>query len=404
MAKLKIKSVNLLKGLINDQSGFGLVELLIVLSLLVIVLTMIFTFYLFGVTSFNIGEQQSDVQQNARIAAGFITKELRIAERVIIVNEYEDFAGLDIEQSEDFYLYYIYLEEGSIYYQQFGEVEEHVKIQEGISANIDFELDFKVSASKGNLLQINLSAVEKESNRTYTLETEVLVLNIDLIEDQSDGEGSAIFYQIPAPPKPAISSIILDPESHKYISSGFDINVSIYTRNVSDDQNVSVEFWRLKEGYNDNLITEDSSNIIDDHYAELTLAVPYNLNFGDYYVEVTVDSVSFPQRRYYYIEPKIQIVVDSRPGNPFFGTVTITTGGVPVGTPVIIQLFERDKDTPLVQGVDFNFHNPSNPILGADGKMIFNIKVESPYVGKDLYLTVTIGKTTQSSETFDIVD
>ena len=209
---LKIRFISSIKKFIADRRGFSLVELMIVISLLAIVLAVSTNFYIFSVRTFEIGEQQANVQQNARLAAGFITKELRIAERVIIVNERENLSELDVVSEDEFFIYHIYLEDGSMYYQKIDTGEGIADSFEGISSNIEFDVLFKASEAQDNLLHFTITAKDVDSGRTYSLETEVLALNANKIEDESDGGGLALLYQIPAPPNPAIMSIILDPQ------------------------------------------------------------------------------------------------------------------------------------------------------------------------------------------------
>lgn len=57
-------------------------ELLVGFSLLILTGGMIFGFYLFGVQAFGSGSAQVDLQQNVRIAADVIQRELRFATRV----------------------------------------------------------------------------------------------------------------------------------------------------------------------------------------------------------------------------------------------------------------------------------------------------------------------------------
>ena len=77
----------------NSQKGFSLVELLISLSLLLVVLIMIYSFYYFERKTFERGEDQSVVQENVVLAAQFITDEIRNAEELSLEDSYESGTG-----------------------------------------------------------------------------------------------------------------------------------------------------------------------------------------------------------------------------------------------------------------------------------------------------------------------
>ncbi|MDW7651431.1 MAG: prepilin-type N-terminal cleavage/methylation domain-containing protein [Bacillota bacterium] len=88
---------------LRNQRGLSLAELVVVIALLGIVLAIGYTFYFFGVRAFNVGEDQSNVQRDIRIASSVITKEIRNATVVELV--YTDAA--------DGY-HYIYFDSGNI--------------------------------------------------------------------------------------------------------------------------------------------------------------------------------------------------------------------------------------------------------------------------------------------------
>ncbi len=393
--------------IISDRQGLGLIELMIVLALLSITMAIAYTFYTFGLSTFSIGEKQVDVQQNARMAADFITRELRMAEKVVILDSHEDYEELEIEENmDDYLLYYIYLKDGSIYYERMSGPDER-DIVENISGNIEFDLEFRKSEAQDNLIKFNLDAVNIETGRTYSLETEVMVLNLEEIEDQSDGSGSAVFYQIPAPPDPYIESIVLTPQVHGYEDSGTqEVDITVSTHNVPEGSTVSAEFRDL-EGEDESSEVQEVDPIsdypVEDNYARFNVEVPKYLDYGDYFFRVSVvnesEDVEISQRRYYYIYPQIyNIEIEKKPGEPHFGTVTIGTGGVPEGTEADIILLEDPENEDSV--VEFSYHS-GGPKVNEDGDIIFEIKLENDEdYGKDLVLVVTIGKTTKNSEEF----
>lgn len=66
-------------GTLISEQGFTLVELLAALLLYGVLLGSLFSLYLFGVNIYQTGATRLDLQQNVRVAADFITRELRYA-------------------------------------------------------------------------------------------------------------------------------------------------------------------------------------------------------------------------------------------------------------------------------------------------------------------------------------
>lgn len=61
----------------ENKQGFTIVELLIGLTVLSTVIAVGYLFFFFGYNTFNTGESRSWVRANVRLAANFITDELR---------------------------------------------------------------------------------------------------------------------------------------------------------------------------------------------------------------------------------------------------------------------------------------------------------------------------------------
>ena len=381
------KLLSVKKSLINNKHGFALLELVITLTLLGIILAMGFMFYSFGVSTYRISEEQTDVQQNARLAADFIIKELRVAEKVIIVDGYEDLdiGQLGMTHEEDTPVYYLYLKDNSIYYQEHenlavgelpGPGANLAALQESIAANIDFNLTFKKSASeegKDNIMEFDLSAINANSGRDYRLDTQLLVLNLDEIEvDNLSGDsGTALAYQVPAPAGSGIETVRIDPTNHVWENSeNIDIEVAVRTLNVPDDpdyKDVELEFFRRELDYT---LTEMpavdilSSTIIDNRaffweQNNNPLSIPKDLDFGYYYIRATVDcqyegdefcdrncgGMCLMQGRHYYVYAHMwNIEVKELNAPPKMADIKANTGGVPVGQPVILGTEEMIRD------------------------------------------------------------
>jgi len=433
--------IEISKCIINDRRGFGLLELVIAIFLLGIVLSLGLMFYLFTMNAFSAGEEQADVQQNARLAADFISDELRIAERMVIFDDYDAFKDIDdlddfiFEDEGDYLSYYIYVEDGKIYYKEPYETHELSTMFAGISRKVDFNVDFMINnnneASSDDIIKFNLSArlTGVDGIREKNLGTEVLVLNLDEIEDRSDGSGKFVFYQIPAPSDPTISFIRLDPQSHEWHPTEDQVfTVDVRTINVPDDKELKVTFTDSDGPVSaTSMITNDRGNIPDENQNQDILELPRNRDFGFHEVMISVDcqcdgtgqcgGLCLSQRRFYYIDPIVEFdELVSRPGNPHIGTIKLKTGGVPEGTKAVIGTDEIDEDdffddviVRIVDGMEdydeigFSFHggherkvvaDDGNIYDGYDGMLEFAAKVDDPAdARKDLYLKINIGRT-----------
>jgi len=435
-----------IKSFINERSGFTLVEIMIAVLLIGFVLSMGFMLFLFGVSSQQIGGEQTNVQQNARMAGDFISKELRMAEKSDILeyydkdltpealkiflggdDDYPEDDGIGYDFEEDHNVYFIFEHGGSIYHQKVSEGETETELLEGISRDIDFDLEFKLG-DKDKTVEIEIYATDKQGGRSYHLETEVLMLNVDKIEvDEAipDGEGGkAIVYQIPAPPEPSMRVPSINPSSMIYGSED-DIEVTVRTERVDDGQSVTAEF--RKEDRVDSIPVSITGDLeIEGNVCSFTFDLPDLVNEGlyfgnDYYVEVNVDTVDYSRRSLFRVLPDINIDIEEFPSSEHWGDVTITTLGVPHETIVDVELYYIDDTTDeevqvvfVPQSVGPGYYDNENLLIqefdDKKGELEFRINEEEledkAVLEKDLFLRVTIGDTikVESMSTFIIDD
>ncbi|MDY6826634.1 MAG: prepilin-type N-terminal cleavage/methylation domain-containing protein [Bacillota bacterium] len=71
----------------TTEKGFTLIEVIVTLALLSMVLTTLYSFYLFGLQSWQRGIDQTEIQQSARIAMDTMIRELQKAEEFSLHNE-----------------------------------------------------------------------------------------------------------------------------------------------------------------------------------------------------------------------------------------------------------------------------------------------------------------------------
>lgn len=449
MSKILKRVSNKTKYLLNNKAGFTLVEVVVVMFLLAIVLVIGMTFFIFGITSFNVSERRADVQQNARHAGEYISNQLRMAQRAIIIYDYDgDLEALNVEDlkieidqpSQDFEVYFIFLKtdpvtgNNMIYYQEVDGSYKPANILEGISRNINCNLDFKIDNTRKNILKITVEIMDIHSDDSYLMETELLILNLNNIEIEEGIEsGSAIIFQTPSP-VPSVRNIFIDPQSHQYLyGEERYIKVNMTTRQIAGGEEVAVELWKMVPDVDDiqhgielvpldsdipftpEIIITNSESVFGECEFRIKLLEPDNLYFGYYYMFFDiVDSGLFQQRRVYYIEPTLDITVEPLPGKAREAKVTILTGGVPEGTNVIkstvadpendesltgdelfvglVEVIVDDLEGTELIFYDYELSKPSAPTVLSDGSVVFYVTIDPVFDGKELYITAKIGR------------
>ena len=143
------------------SSGFTIIELLISLTIMVIIIGVIFSFFIFNMKSFKKGEDLSIVQSDVRMAAAYVTEELRNVNNVSLTLSTLPNA-LDT----------------SLLHTKFASVNNATFLikQEGIHYVIEFSI------------QGNDATMENE----YTLDSNVLMNNIT---SSVIGSGNTLYYQ-----------------------------------------------------------------------------------------------------------------------------------------------------------------------------------------------------------------
>lgn len=154
---------SLFKAMAKEQAGLTVVELLIAVTILVFVLAGAYTFFSFGWSSFDRGTDRAVVQNNLRMAAEAITKEVRFAEGISII----DASDVPDPVVDDTYLFI----------NNDSRIEKKDSngssiIPHELDSNVSLELGFERSSS--NVLKVVIT----ETGSNMTLETEIRILNI----------------------------------------------------------------------------------------------------------------------------------------------------------------------------------------------------------------------------------
>ncbi len=157
------RSKSYFQAVTNNNDGLTVVELMIAVAILVLVLAGGYTFFSFGWNTFDRGTSKAIVQNNLRMAVEDITKEIRYAGNLSII----DSTGVpDPIENDDFY----------IFVNNDNRIERKSKtdmkiIPHELDSDINFELSFvRVEENR-------LKIVVKESGSDMEIETEIRLLN-----------------------------------------------------------------------------------------------------------------------------------------------------------------------------------------------------------------------------------
>ncbi len=184
---------SIIKDLLCETRALTVVELLVAMILLLIVLTIAFTFFGYGINAFNTGEKRTLVQINSRLASRIITDELRYAESVVIYNTLPaHISGVKA----------IYLNDnGAIMLRD--ETGSERKLSGDFSDEVTFTgllFDINVDSSYKSL-SFSITA-DREGEQEYTLSSEVAPLNQKgRISYDIEGQTGSILTYILIPPE-----------------------------------------------------------------------------------------------------------------------------------------------------------------------------------------------------------
>lgn len=320
---------------------------MVALVILLLVLGVAYPFFAFGQRSYNEGSRQSNVQQNVRLAADYIIKEVRYAKELRILPKVPASAGTDKYN-------YIYTNtiDGNNAIVHTKKDGTTTNILPNISEGINFNLDFKISTNDDNMLNYTFSG--DDTARQYQINSELLILNtikiIDETDPSVDNDGIVLCYYLEPPLKSEITSVMLNPLEHTHDESPHTVNVKVATRFIPNGTTITSELLRVSETGDIELGISDTTNLIDNG-CEINLDVAQSVSF--YVIKVTADvagKVILPFYKGYVIRPAPPII-----------TINETSVKIDSETGSTIRIYNKNTGEPLKDytGAILEYDGPS---------------------------------------------
>ena len=147
---------------LSNRRGFTLVEVMAVMAIMTIVIVMIYSMVSLGINSLNMGQKSSEKQYEVRMAADFLSKQLRYANSLNFVTS----APSPVTGKHD-----IYLDGTGVFNYNNNGVSSYAT---GVGSEQKFKLVFTNIPSSKNSLSFTLG--DKDDSR-YDITTEVILLN-----------------------------------------------------------------------------------------------------------------------------------------------------------------------------------------------------------------------------------
>ncbi|MBS3983004.1 MAG: hypothetical protein KGZ41_04320 [Dethiobacter sp.] len=285
----------MLKWLLKNEKGLSLVELVISLSFLSVILGIGYSYFYFATNTFRVGQNQSNLQQNIRLATNYITRELRTAHLVEVKGN-----NFTIPATDPHYGYiFIDAGNGRITHLKKGTTQK-VDILSGLTDNVSFNINFRPKAADPKTLVYTISGTYQGTTNSST--SELFLENVTRVTT-TDGAttetgGAIIRYAKPGPPAPTIKNVTLTPSEITFGNSAT-IVVNVETAFVNNGSLVTAKFF-----YNDPAVPplEASASIRSD-VATLFLSPAEPLPVGAYKIEVWVTNTTYPHTKAFIVNP-----------------------------------------------------------------------------------------------------
>ncbi len=169
----------------RDQRGFTLVEVIIVSAILLLVIAGVYSFFTFGQRVFRSGSGQADLHASVRLAAEKISRELRFAGEVELLEENWDPASASTDEHS-----YIYYDSNNLCLMLLDSTGARA-ISSPIISNVIFSAD----PEEGKILLFTIQG--EEGSAVFALDSSVRPMNLS---NNIAGAGNAPALRFSMPP------------------------------------------------------------------------------------------------------------------------------------------------------------------------------------------------------------
>lgn len=168
-----------MKKIKYNNKGITLIELLIVLAIMGIILQVIYSVFFVGNKSFIIGKEKGFAQQDARLIAEIVTKELRTAKEVSI-----DLSTI----SGNYYFLEFDKDNSRLIKQDKDKDKPPMIVAEGSIEKLSFNRDTEDTSGV-----ISVTIIVKENNQSFSLDFDILLENLTDF-NQIISDSNKIYY------------------------------------------------------------------------------------------------------------------------------------------------------------------------------------------------------------------
>lgn len=172
----------------KSNKGVTLIELVIVIALIGIVLSVIYSLYFFSQSTYSQGENQYELQTEARLAFESLTQDLRFVREIEIIDNH----GSETAEPYETILYYDTINNQVV--KNFAGTTKTYRFNTSSSNPLVFK------KTSNNTIYYKLSGQEEDQN--YVLESDITLLNVTDIDvsnltDTTNLTGKAILFKTP---------------------------------------------------------------------------------------------------------------------------------------------------------------------------------------------------------------
>ncbi|WP_158702706.1 PilW family protein [Paenibacillus faecalis] len=172
-----------------NQKGLTLFELLASIVLLMIVASLAFSAYNFGVNAYQRANEKSELQDEVRIASHVITSQLRFASEVQLLNA----CPSSFEPGTN----YICTNERSIEEHVYDTVSASHVTRRIVTDNLkDPPITYSVEFGKTSSSILAYKIISKKNQQRFEVNSEVSLLNMELNKETITTVGTSAFYAL----------------------------------------------------------------------------------------------------------------------------------------------------------------------------------------------------------------